>query len=396
MTMLAVPLFLLPALRLLLVSITCAACAFYLLAIIAAVRFFRGKASVHATTCLPVSLLIPLRGAEIGAYESYAALCCQDYADYQLVFGVCDPCDTAIPIVRQLMTNFPERDIALVVCADTFGTNPKVSNLHNMLRCVKYEQIVIVDSDIRVGRDYLRTIIPWLNDTRVGLVTCLYRAAQAPDLATRLEAIGITAEFAPGVLSAWLLEGMHFALGSTMATTKTVLKAIGGLQAIGDHLADDFMLGHLIAKAGYEVRLAHYVVETVLTPMGFRCMLKHQVRWSRSTRISRPLGYLGVLLTHGTPLALLTLLASHGARPSLILLGTTLSLRLTMAWLIGIHWLHDRVLQKYFWLLPWRDLLSFGIWCLGLVGKQVEWRGQVFEIVDNGKIMPVYSGQSKP
>ena len=187
---------------------------------------------------------------EICAYESYAALCCQDYADYQLVFGVCDPCDTAIPIVRQLMTNFPERDIALVVCADTFGTNPKVSNLHNMLRCVKYEQIVIVDSDIRVGRDYLRTIIPWLNDTRVGLVTCLYRAAQAPDLATRLEAIGITAEFAPGVLSAWLLEGMHFALGSTMATTKTVLKAIGGLQAIGDHLADDFMLGYLIAKAG--------------------------------------------------------------------------------------------------------------------------------------------------
>jgi ceramide glucosyltransferase len=156
------------------------------------------------------------------------------------------------------------------------------------------------------------------------------------------------------------------------------------------------MLGHLVAKAGYEVRLAPYVVETVLAPMGFRRMLKHQVRWSRSTRNSRPLGYLGALLTHGTPLALLTFLAWHGSRPSLILLTMTLGLRLTMAWLIGIHWLRDRVLLKYFWLLPWRDLLSFGIWCLGLVGKQVEWRGQVFEIVDNGKIMPVYSGPSKP
>ena len=396
MTIPALPLFLTPAIRLLLVSATCAACIFYLLCMVAAVRFFRGKTSVHSATCLPVSILIPLRGAEVGAYESYAALCCQAYPDYQLVFGVCDPCDTAIPIVRQLIADFAERDIALVVCTDTLGTNPKVSNLHNMLRCVKYEQIIIVDSDIRVGGDYLRTIIPWLNEERVGLVTCLYRAAQAPDFATRLEAIGITAEFAPGVLAAWLLEGMSFALGSTMATTKTVLKAIGGLQTISDHLADDFMLGHLIAKAGYEVRLSHYVVETVLAPMGFRRMLKHQVRWSRSTRISRPLGYLGILLTHGTPLALLTLLASHGAMPSLILLGTTLGLRLTMAWLIGIHWLHDRVLQKYFWLLPWRDLLSFGIWCLGLVGKQVEWREQLFEIVDNGKIMPVYSGQSKP
>ena len=384
------PLLLTSAVRLLLVSATCAACAFYVFALVAAVRFFRGKTVVPSSTRLPVSLLIPLHGAEVGAYENYAAFCCQDYPDYQLVFGVGDPCDTAIPVVHQLMGDFAERDITLVVGARTLGTNPKVSNLHNILRCAKYEQIVMVDSDIRVGGDYLSTIMAVLNEARVGLVTCLYKAADAPDWAATLEALGITAEFVPGVLAAWLLEGMRFALGATMATTQTVLQAIGGFPAIGNHLADDFMLGQLIAQAGYEVRLAPYVVDTVLAPGGFRRMLTHQVRWSRAKRISRPLGYLGMLLTHGIPLALLTLLASHSATPSLMLLGTTLSLRLAMAWLIGVQGLHDRVLQKYVWLLPVRDLLSFGIWCLGLVGKHVEWRGQVFEIVDDGKIVKVY------
>ncbi len=329
------PLLLTSAVRLLLVSATCAACAFYVFALVAAVRFFRGKTAVASSMRVPVSLLIPLHGAEVGAYENYAALCCQDYPDYQLVFGVGDPCDTAIPVVHQLMMDFAERDIALVVGPGMLGTNPKVSNLHNMLRCVKYEQIVMIDSDIRVGGDYLSTIVSLLNEARVGLVTCLYKAADAPDWAATLEALGITAEFVPGVLAAWLLEGMTFALGATMATTQTVLQTIGGFPAIGNHLADDFMLGHLIAQAGYEVRLV----------------------------------------------------ASHGATPSLLLLGTTLSLRLAMAWLIGVQGLHDRVLQKYIWLLPLRDLVGFGMWCLGLVGKHVEWRGQVFEIVDDGKIV---------
>jgi len=380
---------LITALKLLCTGATLAACAFYLLSILAACRFFRGKTATPSSELCPVSILIPLCGADAGAYENYAAFCRQDYPAYQLVFGVRDPLDAAVPIVRRLIANFPERDIALVICPKTIGSNLKVSNLYNMLERVKHEWIVIVDSDIRVGPSYLRSIMPLLADQRVGLVTCLYRAAQAPDLAARLEAIGITADFVPGVLAAWLLEGMHFALGSTMAMTRTTLKAIGGFQAIGDYLADDFMLGNLIAKAGYEVCLARYVVEAVVAPMGFYGMLKHQLRWSRSMRFSRPVGYLGAVLTHGTALALLNLLVHHGARPSLVLLGVALSIRLGMAWLIGVHWLDDSVLKKYFWLLPLRDLLNFGIWCLGLVGKRVEWRGQLLEIIGDGKIVQV-------
>src|SRR5215470_15638750 len=377
------------ALKLLLPGMTLASCAFYLLSVHTAARFFGKKNPVPSSSPQPVSILIPLCGVDEGAYESYKTFCLQDYPTYQIVFGVHDPLDPAISIVHRLMTDFPQRDIALMVCTNTIGTNLKVSNLYNMLACVKYEWIVIVDSDIRVGPTYLCNIVPFLTDKRIGLVTCLYRAAQAPTFAAKLEAIGLTAGFIPGVLAAWRLEGMHFALGATMATTRTTLQAIGGLQAIGDYLVDDFMLGSLVAQAGYEVRLAHYVVDVVLAPMGCYEMLKHQLRWSRSRRVVRPGGYLGTVLTHGTVLALLTFLLYHGTRMSLVLLAVTLSIRLGMGWLIGVYWLQDKILQHYFWLLPLCDLLNFGLWCLGLFGKRVEWRGRRLTIGGGGKIVQV-------
>jgi ceramide glucosyltransferase len=375
------------AVKLLLFGATIAACVFYLFAVLAAVRFFGEQHAIPSSTLQPVSILIPLCGVDEGAYASYVVFCRQDYPAYQIVFGTRDPLDPAISIVHRLITDFPERDIALMVCANTVGANPKVSNLYNMLACVKYEWIVIVDSDIRVDPTYLRHIMPFLADQRIGLVTCLYRAAQAPTCAARLEAIGLTTGFIPGVLAAWLLEGMHFALGATMATTRTTLKAIGGLQAIGDYLVDDFMLGYLVAEAGYEVRLAHYVVEAVLAPMGFYGMLKHQLRWSRSRRFVRPGGYFGTVLTHGTVLAFLTLLLYHSTGLSQVLLAVTLSIRLGMGWLIGVYWLQDKILQQYFWLLPLCDLLNFGIWGLGLFGRRVEWRGWRLTIGGGGKIV---------
>jgi ceramide glucosyltransferase len=269
------------------------------------------------------------------------------------------------------------------------GQNLKVSNLRNMYARVKHEHIVILDSDIRVTGDYLRRVIAPLADSRLGLVTCLYRAAETPDFAARLEAVGITAEFAPGVLMAWMLEGVKFALGSTMATTRARLEAIGGFPALADYLADDFMLGNLIAADGYEVRLSQHVVETAMAPAGLAGMLRHQMRWARSTRISRPLGYLGLILTYGTALALLTVLADALSTLSLGLLAFTLTVRMTMGWLIGVHWLSDRILKRNFWLLPLRDLLSFSIWCLSWVGKRVEWRGRVFEVARDGRMIQV-------
>ena len=368
---------------------TLAANAYYLLSIVAGFRFFSRPRASEPGEFLPVSIMIPLHGADFNAYQNYAELCRQDYPVYQIVFGVRDSRDSSVPIVRKLISDFPYRDIALVISDKTIGQNLKVSNLENMLARVKHEQIVIVDSDIRVGRDHLRKVLAPLSDPRVGLVTCLYRAAETPDFAAKLEAVGITAEFTAGVLMAWMLEGVKFALGSTMATTRTRLEAIGGFHALGDYLADDFMLGNLIERDGYEVRLSHHVVETAMQPAGVRGMMRHQMRWARSTRISRPIGYLGLLLTYGTALALLNVAVDRASTFSLMLLAATLVIRLTMGWMIGVHWLGDRTLKKYFWLVPVRDLLSFLIWCVSWVGSRVEWRGRLFEVARDGKMVQV-------
>lgn len=377
------------AIKVMLIGCTLAANVYYLLSVIAGFRFFSKPRATEFHELRPVSIMVPLHGADFKAYQNYALLCRQDYPEYQIVFGVRDSGDSSIPIVEKLIADFPERDITLVISDNVIGQNLKVSNLQNMLARVKHEQVVILDSDIRVTRDYLRNVLAPLADSRVGLVTCLYRAAEAPDVASKLEAVGITAEFAAGVLMARMLEGVKFALGSTMATTRTMLEAIGGFHALADYLADDFMLGNLIARDGYEVRLSHHVVETAMHPIGFSGMLRHQARWARSTRISRPMGYLGLILTYGTALALLNVAVDGASKFSLMLLATTLVMRLTMGWTIGVHWLEDKILKKYFWLVPVRDLLSFLVWCLSWVGKRVEWRGRFFEVARDGKMIQV-------
>lgn len=368
---------------------TIAANAYYLLSIVAGFRFFSRPKHSGPGELLPVSIMVPLHGADFNAYQNYAELCTQDYPEYQIVFGVRDSRDSSVSIIERLISDFPDRDIELVNSDKTIGQNLKVSNLENMLGWVKHEQIVIVDSDIRVRSDYLRKVLAPLSDPRVGLVTCLYRAVETPDFAAKLEAVGITAEFAAGVLMAWMLEGVKFALGSTMATTRTKLEAIGGFRALADHLADDFLLGNLIERDGYEVRLSDHVVETAMQPAGLRGMMRHQMRWARSTRISRPMGYLGLILTHGTALALLNVVVDRASAFSWMLFASTLVVRLTMGWMIGVHWLGDRILKKYFWLVPVRDLLSFLIWCLSWVGKRVEWRGRLFEVARDGKMILV-------
>jgi len=385
---------------LLLAGCTLAATAFYLLSMIAAYRFFsltpdrkNTEAQRHrdteAAASPPVSVMIPLHGADFDAYQNYERFCKQDYPQFQLVFGVREAGDSSIPIIEKLKRDFPGHDIELVVCPDVMGTNLKVSNLENMLARVRYEQIIIVDSDIRVERDYLRRIIAELQPQGVGLVTCLYRAAEARDFASRLEAVGITGEFAAGVLMARMLEGVRFALGSTMATTRERLAGIGGFRALKDYLADDFMLGNLIAERGDEVRLSHVVVETAMPATGFAGMMRHQMRWARSTRISRPAGYLGLLLTYGTALALINVAVMRASWASLVLLALTLAVRLLMGWLIGVHYLKDRILKRHFYLVPLRDVLSFVIWAVSWFGRTVEWRGRRFEVKRDGRMVQV-------
>jgi ceramide glucosyltransferase len=331
--------------------------------------------------------MIPLCGTEPEAYENYRAYCCQDYPLYQIVFGVREIQDMAIQVVHRLKTDFPQTDIALVISDRTIGQNLKVSNLENMLAKVKYDIIVIVDSDIRVRTDYLKAIIPPLTEEGVGLVTCPYRSAKALNWPARLEAFWMTTHFMPSVFVARILEGARYALGATMATTRQRLADIGGFKALADHLADDYILGYLIWKRGEEIRLVNYVVETLQPLVSFTRMMKHQVRLSRGIRACRPLGHFGSILTYGTVLSLLNLIVAQGSVLSLGLFGLVWGLRITCAWLIGVRWLGDEILRRHFWLLPFSDFIAFMVWSWSYAGKELEWRGELFQLCENGKII---------
>lgn len=380
---------LLTATSFLLIGLAIASVLYYLFSLWASTLFFNQPAGHTSQELLPVTIMVPLCGADFDAYEGYAALCQLDYPDYQIVFGVRDSKDSSLPIIHRLIADFPGRDIALVVRRDLIGQNLKISNLHNMLDHVKHEQLVIIDSDVRVREAFLRKIIPILNEEKVGLVTCLYRASKAPTLPSVLEAIGTTSEFQPSVLVARAIEGMRFALGATIAITRRTLTSIGGFPALADYLADDYMLGNLVWKAGYEVRLSNTIVETAPGHSTFIAMMKHQIRLARGIQACRPWSYLGLVVTHGTALASLNTLICQGSWSSLRLLLLVLSIRLASAWQIGVRQLNDNILRNYLWLVPIRDLLSFFTWCSALVGKKVEWRGKQFRIGKEGKIVRI-------
>lgn len=370
--------------------LTAASAVYCLLCLVAAHRFMKGTgASPKLLSPPPVSILIPLCGVDFEALANYRTFCSQDYPRYQIVFGVQDPEDTSIPVVEELMTLFPQRDIDLVICSTALGQNPKVSNLHNMLAKAKHEYVVIADSDVRVGPDYLQTIMGELLEGGVGLVTCPYRAAEASGLPSRLEALGISSEFIPGVLVAHLLEGITFALGATMATNKETIEVIGGLPSVADHLADDYRLGNLIAQAGLEVRLSRYVVETMPAHTSFSGFLRHQLRWARGTRMCRPMSYIGYVVAHGIPLGLLWVLCAKASLLSVTALCCVAFARFAVAWNIGVRLLRDRTLLKFLWLLPLRDLLGFGVWCASFLGNRVEWRGKKYTVAGDGKLHPV-------
>jgi ceramide glucosyltransferase len=330
---------------------------------------------------LPVSILKPLKGTDPEIYESFRSHCRQDYPEYEIIFGVSDPDDPAVASVQQLQREFPDRAIQLVVSPDKLGANVKVSNLEQMVSAARYQLLLVNDSDIQVEPDYLRRVMAPLTDERVGMVTCLYRGVAASTLCSRLESLGISSDFCPGVLVARQLEaGLRFGLGSTLAFRRADLDRIGGFKSIVDFLADDYELGRRIAALGLQVVLSEVVVETHLPAYDLRGFLSHQLRWARGVRDSRAGGYIGLVSTFGLMWALLNLIAAHAAPWSWAVLGAVTVLRLAVAVVVGKTILRDRQLFGLLWLLPLRDLIAVFVWMVSFFGHSVTWRGDQFEL----------------
>jgi len=373
--------------------------AYYLVCLYGAARFLgeRKAAGEGARPTLPtppapsVSILKPLKGTDPEMYESFRSHCLQDYPEYEIIFGVSDPADPALQLVERLKLEFPECAIRTMVCAENLGSNTKVSNLAQMLRQAKHENILVNDGDIRVPPDYLRRVMAPLADPPVGLVTCLYRGVASPTLGSRLEALGISTDFSAGVLAARELEGgIRFGLGSTLGFRSSDLEAIGGFEALVDYLADDYEIGRRIAERGLKVTLSDVVVETFLPAYTLRQFVDHQLRWGRAVRDSRRWGYLGLVLTFGFTWALVALVGTHGAVWAWALLAAVLGLRVAVALVVGSLVSGDRQVLRLMPWLPLRDLVAVVVWLASLTGHNVVWRGDSF-ILKGGKLARIDS-----
>jgi len=365
---------------------------FYLLSGCGIASFLRSGRRRHASTEFrqsvlpPVSILKPLKGIDPQIWEAFCSHCEQDYPEFQLIFGVSDPTDAAIELVRRLQGKYPNRQIDLLVCQRELGTNRKLSTLAQMVPAARHEILLVNDSDIRVAADYLRRVVAPLADSAVGMVTCLYRGIAAATLGSRLEALGISTDFVPGVLSARLIEkGLHFGLGSTLAFRRSDLKAIGGFEAVVNYLADDYELGNRIAALGKRVELSEVVVDTFLPAYSLRQFFDHQLRWARSVRGARSWSYLGLILTFGLLWALLVLVAARGATWAWALFATTVAARLAVGLTSALAVLGDTQALRDLFLLPVRDLIAPVVWVLGFVGNRIFWRGEVFYL-KNGRL----------
>lgn len=362
------------------------ALAYYLVCLWSARSLLRQKEAA-ATGALPaVSLLKPLRGADPELYAALRSHCEQDYPEYEVILGVGNAADPAVPVAEQLAREFPER-VRLVVCPEALGANRKVSNLIQMRAQARHGHLLINDSDIHVPPGYLRRIFAHFGDPAVGMVTSLYRGRPGATLGSRLEALGISTDFIPGVLAARQLEGIRFGLGCTLAVSRQALDAIGGFQPIVDYLADDYELGYRIARSGMKVVLSPLVVETRVPAYTLGRFFQHQMRWARTVRHARPASYFGMALSFGQAWALAALLLSRFPPWAWGLLGVTVLLRWLTALVVGVGVLGDRQIGSAFWLIPLRDLLSLLVWLGSYAGRRIHWRGDDF-ILEKGKLRP--------
>lgn len=362
---------------------------YYVAATFAAWRFFRRERARKLPSYTPsVSLLKPVRGVDFASYENYSSFCRQNYPEYEILFAVNDAADEAVPLVQRLITEFPERRIRLLAGAEYLGANRKVNNLARLSREAQHEILVLTDGDVRVGPDYLREVVAPFAEEGIGAVTSFYRGVAEPNLGAELEAIGASSDFFAGVLMAEWTEGMSFALGASIATTKQWLSRIGGFASIAGMLADDYELGRRIAKAGGRVLLSRETVWTMYPAQTTKSFWDHQVRWARTVRMCRPFSYFGLVFTLGLPWAVLAALVAPTKWIAVGYVVAYLVLRHTMAWTVGIWGVGDDVLRRKLWLVPLRDAIYVAVWFASFASNRIVWGGEEFTL-KKGQMAPV-------
>ena len=330
----------------------------------------------------PISILKPLAGLDLDLETNLRTYFEQDYQDFEILFAARQANDPALSIVEKLRKNYPRVPCRVFVTGEPPYANAKVYSLDRMVRESANDLVVMSDSDVRVTPSLLRTVAAEFQDPKLGVATCPYRAVAGMSFWSRLEAIGMNTEFLAGVLVAWLIGEMDFALGPTLAARREVIEAMGGFADLGHYLAEDFVIGNRAPRLGYRVVLSSCVIEHRIGSQTFKGNLQHRLRWARSTRRSRPAGYWGEIFTNPLPLALLLGLAAPKLWPLLV---ATIFFRALAAWSTANWVLHDPLTRRRWWLVPIQDLMSFLVWVAGFFGNTIDWRGRRYKLLRDGR-----------
>jgi ceramide glucosyltransferase len=365
---------------------------YYALAIFSSLRFFLAtRAAVGKTGggfLPPVSNLKPVRGLDPDAYENFASFCRQDYPNYEILFCVGDANDPVFPVLQQLVQDFPERQIRIVIGSGRIATNDKVAKLARLVEEASHEYLVISDSDVRVRPDYLRNVIAPLANPKIGATTCFYVPVEESTWVQRLQDVGMVSDFYPGILVAKQLDGVKFALGPTIATTRTRLQAFGGYASLENRPADDLLVGRLIAEQGYEVDLLPYTISTVADYQSLNELFHKRLRWITVMRHMRPWGHLGLVFTLGLPWALVAVALLPTPAIAVGYLGGYLIVRAVMTLLVGSWGLKQTGIWKKLAFIPLWDGMASLIWLTSFTRKTIRWRGRDY-LMRDGNLVPL-------
>jgi ceramide glucosyltransferase len=356
----------------------------YCVLIVVATRRFLSTTLPNPGNKPPISVLKPLCGHDDGLEENLRSFLTQDYPKYEVLFGVHRSDDPAVAVAENIIREFSGRISArLVITGESPIPNAKAFSLNRMVREANYDVLVMSDSDVRVTPSLLSHLAQELQDDHIGLISCPYRAVPGKSLWSRLEAIGMNTELLGGVMVARMIEGMRFALGCTVAVRRSVLENMGGFGYLQEFLAEDFVIGQRAAELGHGVLFSSYVIEHRIGSQQMMPNLGHRMRWARSTRRSRPLGYWGQIFTYPLPLALLLCAVYPSAWPVLFL---TMILRGAAALATARDIVHDPVTQRQWWLLPIQDVIGFFVWISGFVGDKIIWRNRKCTVLRDGRL----------
>lgn len=361
----------------------------YLLLVLGCVlRFARRRGPQAAQVALPVAILKAVKGVEPGserALESFFAL---DYPRYQLIFALADGNDPALPLIRRLMERHPERGAKIVIASQRLGPNEKMSNLAQALGEATGELVALADADVLVRPGWLREMAAPFSDPKVGLTTCLYRAGEAPGLWSRLEGLNIASDLMPQVMVAESLEGISFALGASVCVRRQALEGIGGFAALAQYLADDYLLGNRLQRAGWRLILLPQTVELLFPRQGARDYLSHQLRWARTYRACRPAGWAATAITHTVLWGPLYLAAQGFSGLGWLVLAGLAALRGAGYLAADLLVLGGGRTLTNLLLLPVKDALSLGVFVASFAGRTVRWRGKAFRLDPEGRLIP--------